>query len=67
MTFSAWTSLIKKNFEKNFWINTSPDAAAEPKPDLINKRGIYKDSHGASQFWADYQLRPNFSITMVVV
>ncbi|XP_049823584.1 glycogen debranching enzyme isoform X4 [Aethina tumida] len=64
-TFKEWSEKIKANFEKYFWISGSP-AKDEIRPDLINKRGIYKDSHGASQDWADFQLRCNFPITMVV-
>ncbi|XP_064626502.1 glycogen debranching enzyme-like isoform X2 [Lineus longissimus] len=65
MTFGEWSEKIKQNFEKHFWINicTDPD---EPRPDLINRRGIYKDSVRATQVWSDYQLRCNAPITMVV-
>ncbi|XP_025834524.1 glycogen debranching enzyme-like [Agrilus planipennis] len=64
-TFRQWADKIQTNFEKYFWVNMSP-VAGENRPDLINKRGIYKDSHGASQEYADFQLRCNFPITMVV-
>ena len=67
VAFNEWGHKIQGNFEKYFWVNTTPVPENEPKPDLINRRGIYKDSYGASQFWADYQLRPNFPIAMVVV
>lgn len=67
MSFTQWHDLIKANFEKHFWVNTFPLPETEPRPDLINKRGIYKDSTGSSLPWTDYQLRPNFPIAMVVV
>uniref|UniRef100_A0A671UFH5 Glycogen debranching enzyme n=1 Tax=Sparus aurata TaxID=8175 RepID=A0A671UFH5_SPAAU len=49
-----------------FWVSGSPNDPNEKHPDLVHKRGIYKDSYGASSPWCDYQLRPNFTIAMVV-
>jgi len=66
VTFKEWWKLIQNNFEKSFWINPEP-LPDEYRPDLINKRGIYKDSFKASQPWADFQLRPNVPIAMAVV
>ncbi|KAK6188701.1 hypothetical protein SNE40_004828 [Patella caerulea] len=66
VTFREWANKIKSNFERNFWINDEPDAENEPNPELINRRGMYKDSFFATQFWADFQLRPNFTVAMVV-
>ncbi|XP_058794874.1 glycogen debranching enzyme isoform X2 [Phymastichus coffea] len=63
-TYREWADRVKANFEKYFYVNETP-LEGELRPDLINRRGIYKDSHGASQVWADYQLRPNFPIAMV--
>lgn len=64
-TFMQWADKIQQNFERYFWINTTP-AANDMRPDLIHRRGIYKDSHGATQAWADHQLRCNFTIAMTV-
>nr|CAI5828955.1 unnamed protein product [Callosobruchus analis] len=64
-TFKEWADKIQDNFEKYFWVNTKP-MDNEIRPDLINKRGIYKDSHGSSHEYTDFQLRCNFPITMVV-
>ena len=66
MTFKAWHELVCANFEKCFWVNTEPDPEEE-SPELIFKRGIYKDTYNATQFWTNTQLRPNFPISMVVV
>lgn len=63
-TFVQWNDKIQQNFERYFWINATP-AANDIRPDLIHRRGIYKDSYGATQAWADYQLRCNFVIAMV--
>ncbi|CAK9302640.1 unnamed protein product [Gordionus sp. m RMFG-2023] len=32
----------------------------------INRRGVYKDTYGSSQPWADYQLRCNFPVAMIL-
>lgn len=65
-TYKQWEERIAANFEKNFYISVSP-SSTELRPDLVHRRGIYKDSCGAGQPWADYQLRCNFPIAMVVV
>ncbi|KAF6206185.1 hypothetical protein GE061_017413 [Apolygus lucorum] len=59
-TWADWSCKIKDNFEKEFWVDV------DAKGDYVNRRGIYKDSVGATQPWADFRLRPNFTIAMVV-
>ncbi|XP_037040350.1 glycogen debranching enzyme isoform X3 [Bradysia coprophila] len=59
-TYEHWANLIADNFETNFFVSNQ---CTDP---LVNKRGIYKDSLGASKAWADFQLRCNFPIAMVV-
>lgn len=45
-TFVKWADLIAANFEREFFV--SEDSTDK----LVNKRGIYKDSVGATQQWA---------------
>lgn len=66
VSYEDWDRKIQKNFEKWFYVSQDPDDPAEKHPELVHKRGIYKDSCGASSPWCDYQLRPNFTIAMVV-
>lgn len=65
--YSEWDRKIQENFENMFYVSHDPHDPNEKHPDLVHKRGIYKDSYGASSPWCDYQLRPNFTIAMVVV
>lgn len=66
VSFTQWADKIKDNFEKCFWISKFPEPK-ETTPELINRRPMYKDSYHATQFWANFQLRPNFAVAMVVV
>lgn len=63
-SYKQWADRIQTNFEKYFYVNETP-TKDELKPELIHRRGIFKDSHGATQEWADYQLRPNFPVAMI--
>ncbi|KAF5292269.1 hypothetical protein FQR65_LT11232 [Abscondita terminalis] len=65
-SFKKWSEKIQNHFEQCFWIDTNK-TQNEIRPDLVNKRGIYKDCYGASQEWTDFQLRCNFPIAMVTV
>lgn len=67
VSYEDWDRKIQKNFEKLFYVSQDPNDPNELHPELVHKRGIYKDSFGASSPWCDYQLRPNFTIAMVVV
>lgn len=64
--YSQWNNQLQKSFEAGFWVSGEPNDPHEKHPDLVHKKGIYKDSYGASSPWCDYQLRPNFTIAMVV-
>lgn len=67
VSYEEWDRKIQGNFEKMFYVSHDPNDPNEKHPELVHKRGIYKDSYGASSPWCDYQLRPNFTIAMVVV
>ncbi|XP_029473325.1 glycogen debranching enzyme [Rhinatrema bivittatum] len=66
MTYEEWNRKIQDNFERLFYVSEDLADPNEKRPDLVHKRGIYKDSYGASSPWCDYQLRPNFTIAMVL-
>ncbi|XP_008297524.1 glycogen debranching enzyme isoform X1 [Stegastes partitus] len=66
ISYSQWNQQIQQCFEAAFWVSGEPNDPNEKHPDLVHKKGIYKDSYGASSPWCDYQLRPNFTIAMVV-
>lgn len=66
VSYSQWNEQIQSSFQSHFWVSGDPHDPNEKHPELVHKRGIYKDSHGASSPWCDYQLRPNFTIAMVV-
>lgn len=67
VSYEEWDRKIQDNFERLFYVSEDPSDPNEKNPELVHKRGIYKDSYGASSPWCDYQLRPNFAIAMVVV
>ncbi|XP_043941550.1 glycogen debranching enzyme isoform X2 [Protopterus annectens] len=66
LSYESWDQKIQENFEKLFYVSGDPNDPIEKHPNLVHKHGIYKDSYGASSPWCDYQLRPNFTIAMVV-
>ncbi|XP_059200245.1 glycogen debranching enzyme [Centropristis striata] len=66
ISYSQWNQQLQQSFEAGFWVSGDPKDPNEKRPDLVHKKGIYKDSYGASSPWCDYQLRPNFTIAMVV-
>uniref|UniRef100_A0A8D2ZVL6 Glycogen debranching enzyme n=1 Tax=Scophthalmus maximus TaxID=52904 RepID=A0A8D2ZVL6_SCOMX len=66
VSYAEWDRKIQENFEKRFYISHDPRDPGETQPELVHKRGIYRDTCGASSPWCDYQLRPNFPIAMTV-
>ncbi|KAI8850092.1 amylo-alpha-1,6-glucosidase-domain-containing protein [Chytridium lagenaria] len=70
VTYAQWNDMLGKNFEKMFYVpkdSMLDKSYAVDRPELVNRRGIYKDTLGASQAFADYQFRPNFFVALVVV
>lgn len=66
ITYEEWDKKIQDNFEKSFFVSGDPNDPNEKYPNFVHKKNIYKDTYGATSPWCDYQLRPNFPITMVV-
>ncbi len=68
MSFGAWASLIKDNFERCYYIpqSSKDDGEYDVNPNTINRRGIYKDLYRSGREYEDYQLRCNFPIAMTV-
>lgn len=68
ITFGDWAKLIKNNFERCYYVPMSPkdDANYDVNPDIVNRRGIYKDLYSSGKPYEDYQLRPNYAIAMTV-
>ncbi|KAI9204547.1 glucanotransferase domain of glycogen debranching enzyme-domain-containing protein [Polychytrium aggregatum] len=69
ISYSDWNQMIQKSFEKSFYVPLDPKD--DPKydiqrPELVNRRGIYKDTVGSSIPFMDYQLRPNMFVAMAV-
>lgn len=60
--------MLQSNFEKHYYVPEDPkdDHKYAVDPSLVNRRGIYKDLYGSGKPYEDYQLRPNFAISMCV-
>ncbi|KAI1796664.1 glycoside hydrolase family 13 protein [Ganoderma leucocontextum] len=70
VTYKEWSDLIQASFEKCYYVpaDLSEDSKYKVNPQMVNRRGIYKDVYGtpAEREWADYQFRSNFPIAMTV-
>ncbi|KAJ3340943.1 hypothetical protein HDU93_006029 [Gonapodya sp. JEL0774] len=68
ISWDQWNEMLLSSFEKHFFI--PEDEAQYPQyvlnPELVRRKGIYKDTYGASLKNMDYQLRPNFCVAMTV-
>ncbi|PVH97782.1 glycoside hydrolase family 133 protein [Periconia macrospinosa] len=68
ISFKSWAEKIKANFERTFYIPRTPeeDVDYDVRPEIVNRRGIYKDLYRSGKEYEDYQLRPNFPVAMTV-
>ncbi|CCH63012.1 hypothetical protein TBLA_0J00110 [Henningerozyma blattae CBS 6284] len=68
ISFQNWNDLLQNNFEKKFYvpIESKDDAKFDVDPNIVNRRGMYKDLFRSGKPYEDYQLRPNFAIAMTV-
>ena len=60
MTYKEWADLIQASFERCYYVPTDPaeDAQFDINPQMVNRRGIYKDVYGTpkDREWSDYQV-----------
>lgn len=68
ITYGEWADRIKENFERCYYVPSSSDEDQKyaVNPQMVNRRGIYKDLFKSGKEVEDYQLRPNFCIAMTV-
>ncbi|KZT43121.1 glycoside hydrolase family 13 protein [Sistotremastrum suecicum HHB10207 ss-3] len=70
VTYKEWSDLLQSSFEHQYYVPEDPkdDAAYNVDPNIVNRRGIYKDvlGSGRGREWSDYQFRCNFPIAMTV-
>lgn len=60
-TWRDWAHKIRESFPQKFYVD---DDNSEKH---VNRRGILKDTFGSSFGFTDFQLRPNFGITLATV
>lgn len=68
LKYREWNDLIQENFERCYFIpsKSEEDKYFEVDSELIQTRGIYKDTFKSSIRETDYQHRPNVFIAMTV-
>lgn len=64
--YKEWADVIKANFERCYYVPLSKDEDSkyDVNPNVVNRRGIYKDLYKSGKEYEDYQLRPNYPISM---
>lgn len=70
-TYSRWNALLKSRFPVCFYV---PEESEEKEggasffidKNLVNRRGIVKDTYKQTRRWGDYQLRPNACVALAV-
>ncbi|KAJ3269829.1 hypothetical protein HDV01_000877 [Terramyces sp. JEL0728] len=66
ITYKEWNDKVQDHFESEFYVPLEDSEKYHlERPDLVNKRGIYKDCIATSVPYTKYQLRPNICIAMV--
>lgn len=68
LSYKEWNDRLQRSFSKHFYIPANPavDAQYVIQPNLVHRRGIFKDVTRCSTQYCEYQLRPNMCIAMTV-